>query len=305
MTAVTTKSYLLKKMRSYLALAVLCLSLRVDAAKCTDAEITTALTPYSGSIASAITLCANDMGYTQADLVAGKFLSSSMTPAQVTVFLKSGNCHTVFAMYQLATGSLPCASQYQGVTFEQFAATITLLPSSTPVTRTPKTATPATSECADSVVVAAFTPVDKERTRLLERCAIDMGSIPVQYLYNGTLKAKITDAQFTAFVGSSDCAAAITIEKKAWGTITPPCQIQFHSLLFSTAEISTWSFKEYAQRFYDRSIPSTNAPPGGSSSGNVTPSPSRTTAKPGGMPSASAPSISISLLLSLVLASLL
>ncbi|KDO20131.1 hypothetical protein SPRG_14611 [Saprolegnia parasitica CBS 223.65] len=116
---------------------------------------------------------------------------------------------------------------------------------------------------------------------------------------------KLTDMQFAAFLDSSDCAALVTTEKTAWATITPPCQVQFYSLSFSTAEISTWSFKEYAQRFYDRSIPTSTAAPGDNGGGNVTPSPSRTTAKPGSMPAASAPNFSMPLVLSLVLARLL
>ncbi|EQC24832.1 hypothetical protein SDRG_17277 [Saprolegnia diclina VS20] len=244
-------------------LALLCLTLLstaqvIDAAACTDDETTAALVPYKAELALNLALCGNDVGYSTAAMANGDFFSSSTTtPARVSAFLKSTNCRALFVLYQKATSNMGCTTGYQGVTFEQYAAT--LLPASG-ATPTPTTAKPGTANCTDNSTMTAFAAIEPERSRFQSRCAIDMGDIPVAYLYNNTLKHKITDTQFAAFLASSDCAAVVAVEKKAWGAITPPCVMYDGALAFTTREISTWTFTEYAQRFYERNIPSTTSP---------------------------------------------
>ncbi|KDO20367.1 hypothetical protein SPRG_13749 [Saprolegnia parasitica CBS 223.65] len=226
-----------------LSLLLLCLAPVVEAAACTDDETAAALVPYKAELALNLALCGSDVGYSTAAIANGDFFSpSTTTPARVTAFLKSVNCRALFILYQKATSNLRCSTGYQGVTFEQYAAT--LLPSSAATPTTPTTVKPGTANCTDESATAAFAAIEAERSRFLLRCAIDMGSIPVAYLYNNTLKHKITDAQFTAFLASSDCAAAVVVEKKAWGAVVPPCVLYDGALAFTTREISAWTFTD-------------------------------------------------------------
>ncbi|KDO20129.1 hypothetical protein SPRG_14609 [Saprolegnia parasitica CBS 223.65] len=204
-----------------------------------------ALVPYKAELALNLALCGSDVGYSTAAIANGDFFHAVDDDA--------GAGHGLSEKRQL-----PRTLRYQGVTFEQYAAT--LLPSSAATPTTPTTVKPSTANCTDQSAIAAFAAIEAERSRFLSRCAIDMGDIPVAYLYNNTLKHKITDTQFTAFLASSDCAAAIAVEKKAWGAIEPPCVLYDGALAFTTKEISAWTFTEYAERFYERSIPSTTSP---------------------------------------------